>query len=83
MSWNELIPSDPEINGIHVVYFFLGLFIASFGLLSLLIKDKLKMSEAMVATIFGILIGPHVLNVFDPHYRFGNIQLVILEVSRY
>ncbi|KAH6583163.1 hypothetical protein BASA61_008133 [Batrachochytrium salamandrivorans] len=48
----------------------LGIFITCFGLISLVVKDKLYMSEAMVATLFGIIIGPAAANIFNPGLLF-------------
>ncbi|KAI9144461.1 Sodium/hydrogen exchanger family-domain-containing protein [Paraphysoderma sedebokerense] len=44
----------------------LGGFTILVGLYSLIIKEKLYLSESLVATVFGVLMGPKVLNVVDP-----------------
>ena len=82
MSWDSLIPHDKELNGIHIIYFALGLFIVTFGYLSLLIKDKLNLSEAFVACFFGVVIGPVCLNLFDASATFVDANLVTLEFAR-
>lgn len=82
MSWDELIPSGGLEQSIHAVYLFLGLFMVIFALFSIIIKEKLKLSEAMVATVFGIIIGPQIFTVFNPLVTFNNVPLVILEASR-
>jgi NhaP-type Na+/H+ or K+/H+ antiporter len=38
---------------------------------SLVIKERLYLGEAPIATIFGIIIGPHVLNLFGPCMIYG------------
>ncbi|KAI9339612.1 Sodium/hydrogen exchanger family-domain-containing protein [Obelidium mucronatum] len=83
MAWNDLIPHEPEIVGPHLMYLALGGFITMFGLVSLIIKDKLYMSEAMVAIIFGVLIGPIVGKALDPAHMFGDsVNHVTLEFTR-
>ncbi|KAJ3226821.1 hypothetical protein HDU81_007088, partial [Chytriomyces hyalinus] len=64
--WDELIPSDPYLRTTHLIYLCLGAFITLFGLVSLIIKERLFMSEAMVAILIGVLIGPVVGKVIDP-----------------
>lgn len=56
------------------------------GMFSLVIKERLYLGEAPIATIFGIIIGPHVLNLFDP-YGWGGSSTdstdeITLEVTR-
>ncbi|KAJ3194164.1 hypothetical protein HK101_003368, partial [Irineochytrium annulatum] len=81
--WDALIPTDMAIKEVHIIYFMLGGFISIFGLLSLVIKERLYMSEAMVATIIGILVGPLVGNQFDPNTKFGgSFNAVFLEFTR-
>jgi hypothetical protein len=48
-SWNAIIPTNPELHHTHMIYFILGCFICIFGLVSLGVKEKLYMSEAMVS----------------------------------
>ncbi|KAL5040142.1 Na+/H+ antiporter [Batrachochytrium dendrobatidis] len=82
-TWNELIPEDPGLRTAHLTYLLLGGFVGGFGLISLIVKDRLYMSEAMVATIFGIIIGPAGCNIFNPEALFpGQVNHVILEFSR-
>jgi len=58
---------DPfEVNAVHLGYIMLGAFVVIFGMLSLLIKEKLYIGEAPLATIFGIIIGPYAIGLFDP-----------------
>lgn len=81
--WDDIIPSNAELQGVHGIYLFLGLFTASFGLVSLIIKDYLFMSEAFVAALFGVIVGPNGINVFRPSVIFGDSMFtVLLELSR-
>ncbi|KAI8926662.1 Sodium/hydrogen exchanger family-domain-containing protein [Entophlyctis helioformis] len=81
--WNELVPSSPTLITTHLIYFLLGALIVCFSLVSLVIKDRLYMSEALVATIFGVVIGPIAGNIFNPDKLFpGQVGTVTLEVSR-
>lgn len=83
MAWDDLIPFDSHETTTHIVYLFLGVFILLFGLYSHFIKDRLFMSEAFVATIFGIIVGPYALKLFDPKIDFEDtLYQVLLEVSR-
>ncbi|KAG8895386.1 hypothetical protein FRC01_012409, partial [Tulasnella sp. 417] len=43
----------------HIAYAVLGGFVVIFGMFSLLIKEKLYVGEAPIATIFGIIIGAY------------------------
>lgn len=52
-----------------------------FSLISLFVKEKLYIGEATVATIFGVIIGPHCLNWFSP-VTWGNTDFITLEISR-
>ncbi|KAJ3094334.1 hypothetical protein HDU97_008200 [Phlyctochytrium planicorne] len=81
--WDALIPPLPILKDVHVVFLFLGTFVCFFGVFSLFIKERLYMSEAMIATVFGVIIGPHVLKYFHPFERFqASLNTVTLEVSR-
>ncbi|EPR79068.1 Na+/H+ antiporter [Spraguea lophii 42_110] len=57
----------------------LGAFIMVFGLISLFIKEKLYISETLVATVFGIIIGPYALKAvpIDSSYTINFSRIVI------
>ncbi|KAI1314578.1 hypothetical protein EDD11_001961 [Mortierella claussenii] len=57
-----VLEASPE----HVAYALLGCFIIVFGLVSLFVKERLFISEAFVSTVFGIIIGPYAIGIFDP-----------------
>ncbi|KAI8844204.1 Sodium/hydrogen exchanger family-domain-containing protein [Chytridium lagenaria] len=81
--WDDLVPADPFLRETHMFYLLLGAFICFFSIVSLLIKEKLYMSEAMVATLFGAIVGPFVLKFFHPFDSFGqSLGMITLEVSR-
>ncbi|WFD43260.1 hypothetical protein MPSI1_001921 [Malassezia psittaci] len=46
-----------EVSAPHVVYVAVGLFVALFGMFSMLIKERLYLGEAPLAMIFGVIIG--------------------------
>jgi NhaP-type Na+/H+ or K+/H+ antiporter len=76
MAWDHLSITKP-----HLVYVILGGFTTLFMLCSSLIKERLYIGEATVATICGIIFGPHGANLIDPG-TWGNVDLITLEFSR-
>ncbi|KAG0264619.1 hypothetical protein BG011_006465 [Mortierella polycephala] len=72
-----VLEATPE----HIAYALMGCFIIVFGLVSLLVKEKLFISEAFVATAFGIIIGPYVIGIFDPA-SWNEFDKVTLEFTR-
>ena len=76
MVWEHL-----SINRPHLVYIILGGFTSIFMLCSLFIKEKLYIGEATVATICGIIFGPHAANLINP-IEWGNEDQITLEFSR-
>lgn len=75
-----------DVQPSHLAYAILGGFVVIFGMFSLLIKEKLYLGEAPIATIFGIIIGPYCIGLFDPRaWGGGNVQVsnkITLEVTR-
>lgn len=76
MAWEQL-----SINKPHLVYIILGGFTSLFMLCSLFVKERLYIGEATVATICGIIFGPHAANLIDPG-TWGNTDQITLEFSR-
>ncbi|KAI9783223.1 MAG: hypothetical protein M1839_004063 [Geoglossum umbratile] len=76
MTWAQL-----SVNRPHYAYIILGGFTSLFMLVSLFVKEKLYIGEATVATICGIIFGPHAANLFDPS-SWGNVDQITLECSR-
>ncbi|KAJ5918541.1 Na(+)/H(+) antiporter [Penicillium verhagenii] len=76
MAWDHLDVDKP-----HLAYMILGGFTGLFMLCSLFVKEKLYIGEATVATLCGIIFGPHAANLFDPS-TWGNVDKITLECSR-
>ncbi|KAF7190225.1 putative Na(+)/H(+) antiporter C3A11.09 [Pseudocercospora fuligena] len=76
MTWDQL-----SINRPHLVYIILGGFTSLFMLCSSVIKERLYIGEATVATICGIIFGPHAANLINPG-TWGNVDQITLEFSR-
>ncbi|KAL6244099.1 Na+/H+ antiporter [Rhinocladiella similis] len=76
MVWHQLAIDKP-----HLVYIILGGFTSIFMLCSLFIKEKLYIGEATVATICGVIFGPHAADLIDP-LTWGNTDKITLEFSR-
>ncbi|KAG9242145.1 Sodium/hydrogen exchanger family-domain-containing protein [Calycina marina] len=74
--WDHL-----SINKPHLVYIILGGFTSLFMLCSSFIKEKMYIGEATVATICGVIFGPHAANLIDPG-TWGNVDQLTLEFSR-
>lgn len=76
MAWAQL-----DINKPHLVYIILGGFTSLFMLCSSIIKERLYIGEATVATLCGIIFGPHAANLINP-LSWGNTDQITLEFSR-
>ncbi|KAJ6095962.1 Na(+)/H(+) antiporter [Penicillium sp. IBT 16267x] len=76
MAWDHL-----DIDKPHLAYMILGGFTGLFMLCSLFVKEKLYIGEATVATLCGIIFGPHAANLFNPA-SWGNVDKITLECSR-
>lgn len=76
MAWEHL-----DVNKPHLVYIILGGFTSLFMLCSSVIKEKLYIGEATVATIVGLIFGPHAANLIVPD-TWGNTDQITLEFSR-
>ncbi|CEP61411.1 Nha1p LALA0_S03e02256g [Lachancea lanzarotensis] len=74
--WDQL-----EVTSAHVAYACVGIFSAIFMLVSLFAKEKLYIGESTVAVIFGLIVGPHCLNWFNP-LTWGNSDSITLEITR-
>ncbi|CEH15835.1 related to na h-exchanging protein [Ceraceosorus bombacis] len=58
---------ETDVSNVSIAFAVLGGFIVIYGLGSYVVKEKLYLSEALVATTVGIIVGPYVLNWFDPY----------------
>ncbi|KAF2690020.1 ORMDL-domain-containing protein [Lentithecium fluviatile CBS 122367] len=76
MTWSQLEPTPP-----HVSYLVLASFLILYALFSLLIRNRLHLSEPPIATVFGIIVGPRGLSQLTP-YDWGFGDDVIQEFTR-
>lgn len=65
---NEIWHKD--INALHANMVLFGGFIIAFGLVSLFVKERLYLTESLVATLAGIAFGPMALKIVLPHLWF-------------
>ncbi|KAJ4371291.1 hypothetical protein N0V83_004508 [Neocucurbitaria cava] len=76
MAWSQLEPTGP-----HLAYLVLTSFLLIYALFSLMIRNRLHLSEPPLATAFGIAIGPRGANVVHP-YDWGFNDGIIQETTR-
>ncbi|KAI2642717.1 alkali metal cation/H+ antiporter Nha1 C terminus-domain-containing protein [Xylaria nigripes] len=76
MAWDHLSITKP-----HLVYIILGGFTSLFMLCSSVIKERLYIGEATVATLVGVIFGPHAANLINPN-SWGNVDEITIEFSR-
>ncbi|KAH9007959.1 Sodium/hydrogen exchanger family-domain-containing protein [Lactarius deliciosus] len=77
MAWTFL-----DTSRASVAYTLLGGFVAVYNLASLVMIERLYMNEVVLGTGFGVLLGPHVLNIFDPRSWTGITDTLTQEVMR-
>lgn len=78
MVWHQV---KAEVTKPHVAYAVTGFALVLFGTISLFLKEKIYIGEATVATIYGLIVGPHCLNWFAPT-TWGNSDYITIEISR-
>ncbi|KAJ6602276.1 Sodium/hydrogen exchanger family-domain-containing protein [Mycena sp. CBHHK59/15] len=71
-----------EISATRLAYICLGGFVVAFSTVSLLVKEKLYINEVILGTVFGIIVGPHCANIFDPRGWGDETNIITLEVMR-
>ncbi|KAL6712265.1 hypothetical protein ACN47E_000142 [Coniothyrium glycines] len=76
MVWSQFEPTGP-----HLSYLTITFFLILYALFSLMIRNRLHLSEPPLATLFGIIIGPRGLNIVTPH-EWGFSDDVIQETTR-
>ncbi|KAK0558689.1 hypothetical protein OC844_004960 [Tilletia horrida] len=59
-------PIHTDLSQVSKTFAVLGGFIVSYGLISYVAKERLYLSEPMIAMTVGILVGPYVLNWVNP-----------------
>ncbi|KAK4200433.1 putative Na(+)/H(+) antiporter [Triangularia verruculosa] len=77
MVWDHLSVTAP-----HLIYLILGGFTTLFMLCSSVIKERMYIGEATVATICGVIFGPHVANVINPTKDWASVDIITIEFSR-
>lgn len=65
----------------HIAYACIGVFSSIFSLVSLFVKEQLYIGESTVAGIFGLIVGPHCLDWFNP-LSWGASDAITLEITR-
>lgn len=74
--WNQL-----DVDQAHKIYAIVGIFTTLFCLVSLVMKERLFVGEAFLATATGIIVGPHALNFVNP-LEWTNPDYLTQEISR-
>lgn len=75
--WDHL-----SVTGPHLIYLILGGFTSLFMLCSTVIKERMYIGEATVATLCGVIFGPHAANVIDPTNQWSSVDIITIEFSR-
>ncbi|THV05186.1 hypothetical protein K435DRAFT_115986 [Dendrothele bispora CBS 962.96] len=70
-----------EVTTPSLAYVCLGGFVVVFSMISFIVKEKFYINEVVLGTAFGIAMGPHGANAFDPR-SWGSETEVTLEVMR-
>ncbi|KAF1831968.1 Na(+)/H(+) antiporter 2 [Decorospora gaudefroyi] len=76
MTWSQLEPTGP-----HLTYVFLTSFLMLYALFSVMIRNRLHLSEPPLATLVGIIFGPRGLGMLRPH-DWGFSDDIIQETTR-
>ncbi|RXW24370.1 hypothetical protein EST38_g1482 [Candolleomyces aberdarensis] len=75
-----------EVTVPHIIYACLGGFIVLFGMFSLFLRERLYISEACWAFLFGIIVGPYCADIFNPrawtNHNEEAFNVITLEFTR-
>lgn len=63
---------SPQIEDVSKSFAVLGFFIVVYGQVSYIAKERLYLSEPLIAITLGIIVGPYVLGWVDPHSWSNN-----------
>lgn len=74
--WDQL-----EVTTPHVAYLTFSSFLIIYALFSQFIRNNLHVSEPPLAVIFGIILGPYVLDLITPN-RWGMNDEMVQEITR-
>ncbi|KAK4169425.1 alkali metal cation/H+ antiporter Nha1 C terminus-domain-containing protein [Cladorrhinum sp. PSN259] len=77
MAWEHL-----SVTGPHLVYLILGGFTTLFMLCSTVIKERMYIGEATVATLCGTIFGPYAANLINPSEAWSSVDIITIEFSR-
>jgi len=78
----SVIKVDFPENSVTVVLFLLTAFVILFSYISYFVKERLFLSEPLVATLVGILVGPKVLGWINPMAWTDEIHHLTFEISQ-
>jgi NhaP-type Na+/H+ or K+/H+ antiporter len=76
MAWSQL-----ELTPPHLTYLVITSFLLIYALFSVLVRNRLHLSEPPLATLWGIIVGPRGFNVLTP-YKWGFSDDVVQEFTR-
>jgi NhaP-type Na+/H+ or K+/H+ antiporter len=74
--WSQLEPTPP-----HITYLVLAGFLLLYAVFSVLIRNRLHLSEPPLATVFGIIVGPRGIGLLQP-YTWKFDDGIVHEVTR-
>lgn len=76
MAWKQLAPTPP-----HLTYLILSLFLITYALFSIFIRNRLHFSEPPLAFLTGIIFGPAGADALDPR-QWGVLDMFTQEFTR-
>lgn len=79
LRYNMMI--QPETTPAHLTYMILAFFLTLYALFSILIRNRLHLSEPPLAMVTGIIFGPKGINALDP-IGWGLLDDVTMELAR-
>ncbi|KAH0582895.1 hypothetical protein H2248_010797 [Termitomyces sp. 'cryptogamus'] len=71
-----------EVTTPGLVYICLGGFVVAFSMFLLLVKETFYLNEVVFGTAFGIAIGPHGADIFDPRSWDFSTTFITREITR-
>ncbi|KAG0651339.1 Na(+) H(+) antiporter [Hyphodiscus hymeniophilus] len=74
--WDQLEPTGP-----HIAYLTISSFLIFYALFSLFLRNHLHLSEPPLAVVFGIILGPYVLDWLTPRH-WGMDDEIVQELTR-
>ena len=70
-----------DTSNFNIVITVLGAFISVFGLISYVVKERLYISDSLIAVLIGIALGPYGANFIRPS-EYGNVDEITLPFTR-